>query len=112
MPANSSSACSGRHYLLHIEATNLLVVLASTQLYSAAASAPVGIHPFIDSVMAQADMAPVLVQRVLQHFIARPQIPSNVQLWTPSQDAAHGVLQLVKSAAGLCSIHALSQTLH
>lgn len=103
-------ACSGQLYLLHIEVTNLLLVLASTQLYSTAASAPVGAHPFVDSIMEQAGLAPQLVQCVLQHFIARPRLPSNVQLWAPSQDAAHGVLQIVRSAAGVSSICAQPHT--
>lgn len=97
-------SCSGRHYLLHVEATNLLLVLTSTQLYTTAASSPSGTHPFIDSLMQCAQLAPQVVQQILQHFIARPSLPANLQLWSPSQGAANGVFQLVRSAAGVCCL--------
>ena len=60
--------------------------------------------------MEQAGLAPQLIQRVLQHFIARPRLPSNVQLWAPSQDAAHGVFQIVRYAAGASSFCAQVHT--
>ena len=93
--------CSGQFYLLHVEIINLLLVLASTQLYSTSASAPVGTHPFIDALMQQQHLAALVVQRALGHFSSRPSLPSKLQLWSPSPDAQDiGVLKLVRSAAG------------
>lgn len=94
-------SCSGRRCLLHLEATNLLLVLSSTQLYTTAAASPAGTHPFIDSIMQQTQLAPQLVQQSLQHFITRPPLPPGTQLWSPSQDAGNGVLHLVRTAAGI-----------
>ena len=103
--------CSGRQYLLHIEVTNLLLVLASTQLYTTTASAPTGMHPFLDSLMQQTQLAPYLVQQILQHFVARPSLPANLQLWSPSRNARNGVFQLVRSAAGvMLLVRCCSQT--
>lgn len=99
------ACCSGKRYLLHIEAAHLLVVLTSTQLYTPAASSPAGTHPFLDSIMQQTQLAPQLVQQSLHHFINRPPQPSGIQLWSPSQDTRNGVLHLVRSAAGARSYY-------
>lgn len=97
--------CSGHFYLLHVETINLLLVLASTQLYSTSASSPVGTHPFIDALMQQPLAAP-LAQRALGHYSSKPPLPSNLQLWSPSLDTQDkGVLKLVRSAAGTLIAH-------
>ena len=99
--------CSGQLYLLHVETINLLLVLASTQLYSTSASAPVGTHPFIDALMQQQPLAAPVAQRALEHYSSRPPLPPKLQLWSPSPDAQEkGVLKLVRSAAGQLITHA------
>lgn len=91
---------SDNFYLLHLEVINLLLVLTSTQLYSASASTPAGSHPFIDALMQPGQYAPQLVQQALQHYTARPPLPPRIQLWSPSPETdERGVLQLVRSAA-------------
>ncbi len=84
-----------------MEVINLLLVLTSTQLYSTSPSAPIGSHPFIDTLMQQRQLAPQVVQQALKHYSCRPPLPSKVHLWSPSPDADNkGVLRLVRSAAG------------
>ena len=94
-------ACSGQFYLLHLEVINLLLVLTSTQLYSTTTSAPLGSHPFIDTLMQQSQLAPQVVQQALKHYILQPPLPPKMQLWAPSPESGDkGVLKLVRSAAG------------
>ena len=84
-----------------MEVINLLLVLTSTQLYSTSPSAPIGSHPFIDTLMQQRQLAPQVVQQALKHYSCRPPLPPKVHLWSPSPDADNkGVLRLVRSAAG------------
>ena len=55
-------ACSGAGYLLQWEATNLLLVMASTQLYTPTATAAPGAHPFTSAMLEQHDLVPGLLQ--------------------------------------------------
>ena len=55
-------ACRAQTYLLHLEVHRLLLVLQSTQLYTTIPSAPEGVHPFLDALMWQQDLAPSVVQ--------------------------------------------------
>ena len=55
-------ACSGAGYLLQWEVTNLLIVMASTQLYTPTATAAPGAHPFTSTILEQHDLVPGLLQ--------------------------------------------------
>ncbi|KAK9817010.1 hypothetical protein WJX72_008242 [[Myrmecia] bisecta] len=86
-------------YLLHLEVMNLLLVMTSTQLYTPAATAQPGAHPFTDILMEQESRAPRVLQALLQHYIARQPLPPRAPLWVPSAAAQQGVLRFVRTAA-------------
>ena len=54
--------CRAQTYLLHLEVHKLLLILQSTQLYTNIPSAPEGVHPFLDALMWQHDLAQSVVQ--------------------------------------------------
>ena len=49
-------------YVLRWEAVNLLLVMASTQLYTPTATAALGAHPFTTALLEQHDLVPGLLQ--------------------------------------------------
>lgn len=49
-------------FLLHTEAMNLLLVMASTQLTSPAGSTGATAHPFLATMMTKTQLAPALVR--------------------------------------------------
>lgn len=57
-----AGVCSAETYLLHWELLNLLLVLASTQLYTPNAGPAAGAHPFTEALLGAADLAPALLQ--------------------------------------------------
>eukprot|EP00899_Mesostigma_viride_P025984 jgi/Mesvir1/6570/Mv25657-RA.1 len=84
-------------YLLHLEAINALLVLSSTQLYSAM---HVSTHGMLDIAMEQSDIAAHVVQRLLTHYTTRTAAPARLPLYTPPPVKAKvGYLRRVSSAA-------------
>eukprot|EP00898_Chlorokybus_atmophyticus_P000736 jgi/Chlat1/1663/Chrsp127S01908 len=65
-------------YLLHVEVMNLMLVLSSTQLYST----PPACHPFLESAMSQADLAPAVIEKLLKHYISREKPPPRMPLYS------------------------------
>ena len=62
-------ARSGAGYLLQWEATNLLLAMASTQLYTPTATAAAGAHPFTAAMLEQHDLVPGLLQVGAGHWL-------------------------------------------
>ncbi|KAK9806635.1 hypothetical protein WJX73_002684 [Symbiochloris irregularis] len=91
--------CGARTYMMHLEAVQLLLVMASTQLYSPLPTGHWGAHPFTDAIMEQTDLVAPLLQRLLQHYIDRLPLPPHAAVYVPPPAARPGVLRLVRSAA-------------
>lgn len=84
-------------YLLQLEAAQLLLVLCSSQLYSAGARGAPGQHPFLESLMQQRDLANATVAALLRSFVAPPPPPLSLRLYMPTD--SRSVLRVVRSAA-------------
>ena len=100
---NQSLADREETYLLHLELVNLLLVLASTQLYVPGSVGEAGTHPFTESLMAQPQLAPPLVQCLLSHYIAHAPLPARAPVYRLPPTERPGVFRLVRSAAGMVS---------
>lgn len=87
-------------YLVLLEAVLLLLVCASTQLYTQQTAAPLGSHPLLEGLMSQQQSAAALVTALLQLIVAQPQQPQQLQLYTPPDEGSSGVMRLVRTAAG------------
>ena len=87
-------------YLFQMEIIELLIVMASTQLF-----APQGLsarnhgsqHFFLEAFIAQPSLAGPAVQAMLQHYITSPAPPYGLTLYAPPHP--RGALNSVKSAA-------------
>lgn len=90
--------------MAHLEAVQLLLVMASTQLYSPTATGHWGAHPLTEAMLTQADLVPGVVQRLLQHAIERQPLPPHAPVYTLAPGDRPSVLRLVRSAAGLPNI--------
>jgi hypothetical protein len=86
-------------YLVLLEAVLLLLVCASTQLYTQQTAAPLGSHPLLEGLMGQQQSAAALVTALLQLVVTRPPLPAQLQLYTPPEGGT-GVMRLVRTAAG------------
>lgn len=86
-------------YLVLLEAVLLLLVCASTQLYTQQTAAPLGSHPLLEGLMGQQQSAAALVTALLQLIVARPQQPQQLQLYRPPDEGSSGVMRLVRTAA-------------
>lgn len=87
-------------YLVLLEAVLLLLVCASTQLYTQQTAAPLGSHPLLEGLMGQQQSAAALVTALLQLVVTRPPQPPQLQLYTPPAEGSTGVMRLVRTAAG------------
>lgn len=87
-------------YLVLLEAVMLLLVTASTQLYTQQTAAPLGSHPLLEGLMAQQQSAAALVTALLQLIVSRQQQPAQLQLYTPPAEGSTSVMRLVRTAAG------------
>lgn len=87
-------------YLVLLEAVLLLLVCASTQLYTQQTAAPLGSHPLLEGLMGQQQSAAALVTALLQLIVTRPQQPAQLQLYVPPAEGSTGVMRLVRTAAG------------
>ncbi|KAK3264202.1 hypothetical protein CYMTET_27043 [Cymbomonas tetramitiformis] len=68
-------------YLLHLEVLNLLLVMTSTQLTSAPGTSGHETHPFLAAMMAETELAPMVLQALLTHYIERTPAPPNIPLY-------------------------------
>jgi hypothetical protein len=91
---------SSPSYLFQLESTRLLLVLASSQLYSPTAHPqPTGASPFLDTAMqAAADLAPAAVAGLLHRFIVDPTPPLSLRLHVTTT-YTQAFYQVVRSAA-------------
>lgn len=87
-------------YLVLLEAVMLLLVTASTQLYTQQTAAPLGSHPLLESLMAQQQSAAALVTALLHLIASCPQQPAQLQLYIPPAEGSTSVMRLVRTAAG------------
>ena len=62
--------------MLRWEAVNLLLVMASTQLYTPTATAAAGAHPFTAALLAQHELVPGLLQVWPEALVGAPACPS------------------------------------
>jgi hypothetical protein len=81
----------------------LLLVCASTQLYTQQTAAPLGSHPLLEGLMGQQQSAAALVTALLQLVVLQPQQPAQLQLYTTPAAGSTGVMRLVRTAAGALS---------
>ena len=87
-------------YLVLLEAVLLLLVCASTQLYTQQTAAPVGSHPLLEGLMGQQQSAAALVTALLQLTVMRPPQPPQLALYAPPAEGGTSVMRLVRTAAG------------
>lgn len=92
-------------YLVLLEAVLLLLVCASTQLYTQETAAPVGSQPLLEALMEQQQSAQALVGALLQLVVARQPLPPKVHVFTPATDGSNTVMKLVRTAAGETLLH-------
>lgn len=99
-PCSSSFRSDQMAYLVLLEAVLLLLVCASTQLYTQQTAAPLGSHPLLEGLMGQQQSAAALVTALLQLVVSRPPQPSQLALYTPPAEGGTSVMRLVRTAAG------------
>lgn len=87
-------------YLVLLEAILLLLVCASTQLYTQQTATPLGSHPLLEALMGQQQSAVALVTALLQLIVLRAPQPAELTLFKPATEGGTGVMRLVRTAAG------------
>ncbi len=96
-----AKAISPGAYLFQTELIQLLLVMASTQLYTpqgTVTSSPASSqHIFLEALVAQNNLAGATVHALLFHFISSPSPPSGLSFYTPT--TPRGALYFVKAAA-------------
>lgn len=101
----ASCPCSdAMAYLVLLEAVLLLLVCASTQLYTQQTAAPLGSHPLLEGLMGQQQSAAALVTALLQLVVVRAPQTAQLQLYTPPAEGSTGVMRLVRTAAGALAL--------
>ncbi|KAF8072811.1 dym [Scenedesmus sp. PABB004] len=86
-------------YLVLLEAVLLLLVCASTQLYSQQTAAPLGSQPLLEALMEQEQSAAALAGALLRLVVARAPLPPKLALHAPAPGGGTSVMRLVRTAA-------------
>eukprot|EP00879_Flechtneria_rotunda_P020891 GHRR01021996.1.p1 GENE.GHRR01021996.1~~GHRR01021996.1.p1 ORF type:complete len:588 (+),score=216.63 GHRR01021996.1:369-2132(+) len=86
-------------YLVLLEAALLLLVCASTQLYTQHTAAPRGTHPLLEPLMEQQQLSAALVSALLGLVVACQPMPTKLALHSPPTRSRPTVMRLVRSAA-------------
>ena len=88
-------------YVLVLEGMRLLLVCASTQLYTTQVVGPPDAHPFLEVLMDQEQSAVPVIRVLLHMVISRPPLAAaKTLLYSPPHDPGPVVLRLFRAAAG------------